>query len=212
MERADSGEIVVPLPPVVGPPRSQCHRPGQAVTSETVHVRRARQCSGHACPNLRPSAPPGPVNDAGWSGHFGPEISGVSSDAAAVCLHPSRAPTCRTHNKPSPVKDTLMRGSAHAPRVAPDVAPPDRPHARARCTRGRSAFPHESDNYGLETDSIPTAADDTSVPPQNGSVSTSPSPPAAGGAGRPGLTAVGPRPREHSSEPPVSQTGGSADN
>jgi hypothetical protein len=118
MERADSGEIVVPLPPVVGPPRSQWRRPGQAVTSETVHVRRARQCSGHACPNLRPSAPPGPVSDAGWSGHFGPEISGVSSDAAAVCLHPSRAPTCRTH-KPSPVKDTLMRGSAHAPKVAP---------------------------------------------------------------------------------------------
>jgi hypothetical protein len=135
MERADSGEMIVPLPPVVGSPCSQCRRPGQAVTSETVHVRRARQCSGHACPNLRPSAPPGPVNDAGWSGHFGPEISGVSSDAAAVRLHPSRAPACRTY-KPSPVKDTLMRGSAQAPRGAPDVAPPEGPHARARCTVG----------------------------------------------------------------------------
>lgn len=80
------------------------------------------------------------------------------------------------NTKPSPEAHILKRGSANHPRVAPDVTPLDRPHARARCTRGRLHSRTRMPTAGSDTDAIPTAADDTSVPP---------SPPPAG---RPLLT------------------------
>ncbi len=74
------------------------HRPGGAVTSETVQIPHARQSSRHAHPNQRLCALPRPANDVGSSRHFGSEISGAKSrhdGSIAAILSICRSPVHR---------------------------------------------------------------------------------------------------------------------